>query len=213
VYVLTSKNTFSGGEEFAYEVQALKRGKIVGEVTGGGANPTGPVDLGHGIVAMIPFGRAENPITKTNWEGRGVQPDVSVPAEDALKTALQRLHGKPASEIVSASIQQVFAPRSTPRPGSELAARQLVAGLLRGKPDYTIMSPEFAELTRTQLPQLQRLLLPLGELRAMKFRQVGMMGGDQYEVSLTKGAVIIAVMLDSTGKLAGAQVMPPSAGQ
>jgi hypothetical protein len=213
VYVLTSKNTFSGGEAFAYDVQALKRGKIVGEVTGGGANPTGPVELGHGFVGMIPFARAENPITKTNWEGRGVQPDVTVPADRALKVALQMLGRKPASEIASASIQQVFIPRSTPRPGSESAARQLVAGLLSGKPDYTVMTSDYADLIRTQLPQLQRLLLPLGELRAMKFRQVGMMGGDQYEISFTKGAIIIAVLLDSSGKLFGAQIMPPAAGQ
>jgi hypothetical protein len=106
-----------------------------------------------------------------------------------------------------------FTPRSTPRPGSELAARQLVAGLLSGKPDYTIMTAEYADLIRTQLPELQGLLLPLGELRAMKFRQVGMMGGDQYEVSFTKGAVIIAILLDLSGKLFGAQIMPPSARQ
>src|SRR4029078_11854074 len=85
VYVLTSKDTFSGGEALAYDVQAHKLGTIVGEVTGGGANPKGPVDLGHAMVASMPGARAENPITKTNWEGRGVQPDQSVPAQDALK--------------------------------------------------------------------------------------------------------------------------------
>jgi hypothetical protein len=94
VYVLTSKSTFSGGEDFAYTGQAFKRGTIVGEVTGGGANPTGPVDLGHGLIATIPFGRSENPITKTNWEGHGVQPDVAVPANDALRHALQALGHK-----------------------------------------------------------------------------------------------------------------------
>ena len=41
VYVLTSKDTFSGGEALAYDVQAHKVGKVVGEVTGGGANLTG----------------------------------------------------------------------------------------------------------------------------------------------------------------------------
>jgi hypothetical protein len=96
VYVLTSKETFSGGEDFAYTTQALKRGIIVGEVTGGGANPASPVDLGHGLIAIIPFGRSENPITKTNWEGRGVQPDFTVPAKDALSHVLRKLRNRPA---------------------------------------------------------------------------------------------------------------------
>ena len=95
VSVLTSKNTFSGGEDFAYTAQALKRAIIIGEVTAGGANPAGPVDLGHGLIAIIPFGRSENPVTKTNWEGRGVQPDLAAPASDARSLALRRLGHKP----------------------------------------------------------------------------------------------------------------------
>jgi len=35
----------------------------------------------------VPFARAVNPITKTNWEGTGVVPEVKVPASDALSTA------------------------------------------------------------------------------------------------------------------------------
>ena len=35
----------------------------------------------------MPFARAINPISKTNWEGTGVEPDVKVPASDALTTA------------------------------------------------------------------------------------------------------------------------------
>jgi len=164
VYVLTSKNTFSGGEEFAYDVQTHKLGKIVGEVTGGGANPTGPVDLGHGLMASIPWGRAENPITETNWEGRGVQPDVPVSAQDALKVAMQKLGRKPATGIASASLKQVFAPRSTALPGSEAAARQFIAGIVSGNPDYASMTPEFASFNREHLPTLRETFLrPLGE--------------------------------------------------
>jgi hypothetical protein len=214
IYVLTSKNTFSGGEEFAYDVQTHKLGKIVGEVTGGGANPTGPVELGHGLMASIPFGRAENPITKTNWEGRGVQPDVSVPAQDALKVALQKLGRKPATEIASASLKQVFAPRSTPLPGSEAAARQFIAGLVSGNPDYASMTPEFANFNREHLPTLrQTFLLPLGALRSIKFQDVGMMGGDEYRASLANGAIIVAITLDAEGKIAGAMMRPAPAGQ
>lgn len=87
VYVLTSSWTFSGGEECAYDFQTQKRATLVGETTGGGANPGGAVDLGHGFNAFIPTGRAINPVTNTNWEHVGVKPDVAVPALEALKVA------------------------------------------------------------------------------------------------------------------------------
>lgn len=87
VYILTSNYTFSGGEEFAYDLQQLKRGITVGETTGGGANPGDQVQLAPGFSAFIPTGRAINPITKTNWEGVGVKPDVATTAANALKEA------------------------------------------------------------------------------------------------------------------------------
>lgn len=87
VYVLTSGRTFSGGEELAYDFQTQKRGTIVGETTGGGANPGDEVALGNGFFAFIPNGRAVNPITKTNWEGTGVKPDITTVANNALNEA------------------------------------------------------------------------------------------------------------------------------
>ena len=87
IYVLTSRRTFSGGEEAAYDLQTQKRATLVGEVTGGGANPGEGYALTHGFAAFIPNGRSINPVTKTNWEHTGVTPDIAVPAADAQKTA------------------------------------------------------------------------------------------------------------------------------
>jgi hypothetical protein len=87
VYVLTSGYTFSGAEEFTYNLKNLKRATIVGETTGGGANPGGGNRLSKHFGVFIPTGRAVSPITKTNWEGTGVEPDVKVPADQALRTA------------------------------------------------------------------------------------------------------------------------------
>ncbi len=87
VYVLTSGRTFSAAEEFSNNLKVLKRAVIVGETTRGGANPGGMVRLSEHFGAFVPTGRAINPITKTNWEGVGVEPDVKVAKEQALNTA------------------------------------------------------------------------------------------------------------------------------
>ncbi len=90
LYILTSNRTFSGGEEFCYNMQTRKRATLVGEVTGGGANPGGMFPVCKDLVMFIPTGRAINPVTGTNWEGTGVRPDIEVPADQALETALEK---------------------------------------------------------------------------------------------------------------------------
>jgi hypothetical protein len=105
VYVLTSHRTFSGAEEFTNNLKVLKRATIVGEVTGGGAHPVAGHRIDDRFTIGVPFARAINPVTKTNWEGVGVEPDVKVSADDALTTAQElaakeiasRRAAKPAS--------------------------------------------------------------------------------------------------------------------
>ena len=87
LYVLTSSRTFSGAEEFAYNMKSLNRGTIVGEVTGGGAHPVRMFPINDFMCIYVPHGKAINPITKTNWEGVGVKPDIEVSADIALQTA------------------------------------------------------------------------------------------------------------------------------
>jgi C-terminal processing protease CtpA/Prc len=99
MFVLTSARTFSGAEEFAYDLQNLKRATLVGETTGGGANPGDFVRLTEHFGAFIPTGRAISPITHTNWEGIGVKPDVPTAAADALKTTYLALLRKRATSV------------------------------------------------------------------------------------------------------------------
>ena len=87
VYILVSKGTFSGAEEFAYDLQNQHRATIIGETTGGGAHPVEPEPLGNGFVGNIPFARAINPVSKKNWEAVGVTPDIQVKADRALDYA------------------------------------------------------------------------------------------------------------------------------
>jgi C-terminal processing protease CtpA/Prc len=88
LYVLTSGRTFSAAEEFTYNMKNLERATIVGETTGGGAHPVRFVGFPDLKVSLsLPFGRAINPISGTNWEGTGVEPDIEVPQARALEVA------------------------------------------------------------------------------------------------------------------------------
>lgn len=87
VYVLTSGETFSAAEDFTYNLQAIKRITVIGETTGGGAHPIQPFRIDPNLVAVIPVGRSINLITKGDWEGTGVKPDIAVAADKALTKA------------------------------------------------------------------------------------------------------------------------------
>lgn len=87
VYVLTSKATFSAGEEFASILQARQRAIILGDKTDGGAHPGTSYRLHPHFEVFIPIGRAINPITGKDIEGLGVTPDIALPQENAYWAA------------------------------------------------------------------------------------------------------------------------------
>ncbi len=87
VFILTSRHTFSAAEEFAYDLQTRQRATVVGETTGGGANDNDFRRLTDHYLVSVSIGHAINPVTHTNWEGTGVEPDVKVPQDQALRTA------------------------------------------------------------------------------------------------------------------------------
>jgi hypothetical protein len=97
VYILTSKDSFSAAEDFAYALKNLKRATVVGETTGGGANAGEDVRLSPHFSAFMPLSRLVSPITQSNWEGVGVAPDVPVCAADALRTAQRAILEKRAA--------------------------------------------------------------------------------------------------------------------
>src|SRR5262249_61451610 len=94
VYVMTSGRTFSGAEQFCYDLKMLKRATLVGETTGGGAHSGvfHRIDDHFGI--GIPEAKAINPFSESDWEGTGVEPHVKVKAADALETAKKLARSK-----------------------------------------------------------------------------------------------------------------------
>ncbi|NTX62348.1 S41 family peptidase [Myxococcus sp. CA051A] len=87
VYLLTDKDTFSSAELFAYDLQARKRARVVGEKTRGGANTGVVLPVDEHFLVGVPMGRTVHAVTRANWEGTGVTPDVAVPTSEALRMA------------------------------------------------------------------------------------------------------------------------------
>jgi len=116
VYILVGPETFSAGEGFAYHLQALRRATIIGAKTKGGAHATEPdavVAIEPDLFLVAPNGRTENPVTKSNWDGVGVRPDVEVPPEAALDAAMQLALARQSAST---------------REGAAVAAQQQTAG-------------------------------------------------------------------------------------
>lgn len=107
LYILISRRTFSAAEAFAYNLQALGRAVIVGETSGGGAHPFEYRRVHPHFAVDLPEGKSINPITGTNWQGVGVNPDVAVPADRALDTALglarAAIKNRPAASAINGS--------------------------------------------------------------------------------------------------------------
>lgn len=88
LYVVIDGRTGSAAESFAYTLQQAGRATIVGEASGGAANPGAPIATRGGLIVFVPTGSPVNPFSHGNWEGVGVQPDVPVPSAEALDAAL-----------------------------------------------------------------------------------------------------------------------------
>lgn len=85
--VLVNRATRAEAEEFAYAMQRLKRGTVVGESTAGVAWRGTVHRLDEHLIAHLPTARATAPDSQANWEGMGVKPDIASPSAQALRRA------------------------------------------------------------------------------------------------------------------------------
>ncbi len=89
LFVMISEKTFSGAEEFSYNMQTQERATLIGQTSGGGANPGGTRGINNDLSVFIPTGRALNPITNTSWEGVGVIPEIQTKKEATFEQAYE----------------------------------------------------------------------------------------------------------------------------
>lgn len=91
VILLIAKGTVSAGEHLALSLKRTKRATLIGETTRGAGHYGSmvPLDDAFTYAAFIPVGRTFDPDTGKGWEGIGVEPDIAVPADEALDEALK----------------------------------------------------------------------------------------------------------------------------
>jgi len=112
LYILTSSRTFSGAEEFTYNLKNMERAIIIGETTGGGAHPVEAHIINDNFIVRVPFGRALNPITNSNWEGTGIDPHVktnkAMAMDMAYMMALDSLMKKEENEDIKNGLKWAY---------------------------------------------------------------------------------------------------------
>ena len=168
VFVLTSSRTFSGAEELAYVLKNLKRATLVGETTAGGANVTGLHRLqGYPVALKVPGGRPINPITGSNWEGTGVEPDVAAAELEApavahvrAVAALAEKATDPARRSELDFLRGVLEDRRKP---ASLSAAEMQA--LAGTYGPRTVTVEGGALWYQRRPERRLRLVPVGQDR------------------------------------------------
>jgi tetratricopeptide (TPR) repeat protein len=113
LFILIGKNTFSAAEYFAYDLKVRNRATLIGEVSKGGAHSVDLYPVGDNFEIYISTARAVNPVTGTNWEGAGIAPDIAVPSESALDTAIElakeaaQEYGKSKDAKITEAVQRM----------------------------------------------------------------------------------------------------------
>ena len=221
VYVLVSGDSFSGGEEFPYDMQSLKLATLVGQTTGGGANPGRSMPVGAGMSFFVPYGRAENPVTKSNWEGTGVKPEIVTAADDAFATAYAAAlsatgRTAPATRAATAADVrdvQLLQVRTQAQPGGDAAVRRQVEALVTGKQPMDLFSPSMAEAMSGPVPpDIQAMIVALGPLQSVTFDSVNWIGEDVYDVKFAKGDLTWNNLLNEEGKVVSTYFNPKDDG-
>lgn len=207
VAVLVSRQTFSAGEALAYDLKALKRVTLYGEITGGGANPGRPFGIDDSLSITIPNGRTLNPLTGGNWEHVGVAPDRAMPADRALAAALADLGGTAARTATLSPILSLHGPdnsfvRATPRASTLKRLQAFIGELRTGRVNAGAVTRIFMPILRVRLPMIAQQLRDAGPLRKYRFKSIGRYGEERWEADSSAGVVELDIMLTDDGRVA-----------
>jgi len=87
LFVLVGPDTASAAEIFSYTLKHYNRATIVGQKTRGVAHAVGAVKINKYFIGRFSMSTIINPITHTNFEVVGVQPDIKSSLDKSLDVA------------------------------------------------------------------------------------------------------------------------------
>lgn len=96
IYVLINEQTASAAEVITNTFMETKRAKVVGSLTWGGAHACSLVILNDAFVLQLPFSKLGGPVTKTNWEAKGIEPDIT----KAPKNIIENVHHLAVADLL-----------------------------------------------------------------------------------------------------------------
>ena len=200
LYVLTSRRTGSAAEGFSYAMQALDRATILGRPTAGAANPGETFEAIDGFSVFVSTGKPVNPITGTNWEKEGVQPDFDISSADALEhaqiLALEHLLEQSASPL--AQLEREWALESLHSAGSWISLSSDQMGEFLGTYGNRKISEASEGLIYQRGDRRTYSMIPLGEDRFL------VAGKDGFRIRFERdstGTVIRMVDMWSDGHI------------
>jgi len=171
-------------------------------------------EIGRAPTALFPssetalFAKERNLVASFTLDDKGAVTAIRHRLGDWERSGPRLEEGRSRKFIASAERTALRVKDQKPHPDSEAALRQLLAGVASGKPDYERMSPRLAEVTRTQLPGLQKTLVELGALKSLKFVRVSSGGDDEYDADFEKGGLRTSLFLNDEGRIEIAWLRP-----
>jgi CubicO group peptidase (beta-lactamase class C family) len=198
-------NRYVGAYEFsnAYMVVTLEDGQLLSRL---GAQQAIAITAKSATVFTPKGVNAELEFAKDDSQGRPTELILHQGGRDQTAKRLPDASGKLAIEAAAAFPQRLKDQKAAP--GTDVALRKMVEGILAGKPDYDSMSSGLAGATRNQLPAMQADYGKLGALQSVVFKGVGPAGPDIYSVRFEKGALEYRIWLGVNGKVLSANSRP-----
>jgi hypothetical protein len=133
-----------------------------------------------------------------------VQAELTAAGGDAAPSSIKsvliaRNNAAVAEAQAVIDLYEPYSPKASP--GTEEAVRRSIDELGRGEPNYDLMTPMMANITRQQLRNLQKTVTDLGALESVTFMAVDPRSkADVYTAKFEKGSLIWSIKLTEEGK-------------